>query len=652
MGEKDEMRLQAWQRFVERGEIDSTVSYPIAESWKRCRELGVNYADGTGKQCDSRLLTQLMEKNKVLLEIARPIMKNLLSIVIESHFSLVLTDSNGHILEAYGDNIVRDRADNIRFIPGSLWTEEAVGTNAIGTALAIDQPIQVVGAEHYCTSHHLWTCSAAPIHDVDGAIIGCLNMSGHYQEAYSHTLGIVVAAAFSIEKQLALLYSYELVEATFESTSDGIIIFDRQLHMKKLNDGALKILGIKKQHIQNINFYSLFRELNQESLEELLNKGEATYFTDLNLYYDGRRISCSANLVPIMMDNEITGFSLGFKESKYLHRAANKLTGNVATYTFKSIITADGAMKELIYLGKRMARHKGCILIEGESGTGKELFAHALHNESPRAKGPFVAVNCASLPRDLIESELFGYEKGAFTGALKEGNPGKFELADGGTLFLDEIGELPLELQAKLLRVVENLKVRRIGGSYEKMLDIRIIAATNRDLLEEVKNKNFREDLYFRLNVFKLNIPPLRKRTKDIEYCAQAFLDRLNREHLQDQKRFSQGFINRLYSHSWPGNLRELQNCIERAYYLCEEKEIPAECFLSLYGTPLSHRVQEKMELISVEGIMKHNIEAAIRECRGDMLSAARQLNMSRASLYRKVKKYNISLSSLKNQLS
>ncbi len=651
MGTSEEIRIQAWRRFVESGEIDSSVSRHIAESWKRCKVLRVNHEDGTGKKSDQQFVMELMKKNSVLLEIARPIMKNLLNIVIESHFSLVLTDSNGYILEAIGDEIVRDRANNIRFIAGTLWTEEAVGTNAIGTALAIDHPIQVVGAEHYCTSHHLWTCSAAPIHGVNGEIIGCLNMSGHYEAAYSHTLGIVVAAAFSIEKQLALLHSYELVEATFESISDGIIIVDRQLNIKKMNEGALKILGIKKGHISQLSFYSLFRELNLESINELFEKRKITYFTDLNLYYDSQRIPCSANMVPITIDNEITGFSFGFKEIKYLHKAVNKVTGNVATYTFESILTEDEAMQKLILMGKRMARHKSCILIEGESGTGKELFAHAIHNESPRTGGPFVAVNCASLPRDLMESELFGYEKGAFTGALKEGNPGKFELADGGTIFLDEIGELPLELQAKLLRVVENLKVRRIGGNFEKTLDIRIIAATNRDLFSEVQKKNFREDLYFRLNVFKLKIPPLRNRPRDILCCAQGFLNRLNQEHLQDQKFFSEGFVQLLTSHTWTGNVRELQNCIERAYYLCEDREIPSACFLNINRQAAVEAPMVEEGVISIEEATKHNIEAIIKQCGGDILEAANQLNMSRASLYRRIKKYKISLSQIRDNL-
>jgi PAS domain S-box-containing protein len=649
-----ESKLKSWNKFVYEGILDSSVSYDIAESWKRCRKLNVNHLEGTGKQIRPQLLEEIMEKNKVLLEIARPIMNNLLNIVLESHFTLVLTDRDGHILEAIGDDVVRDRANNIRFIRGSIWTEEAVGTNAIGTCLAVDKPIQIVGAEHYCISHHLWTCSAAAIHNVDGEVIGCINMSGNCNEVHSHTLGIVVAAAFSIEKQIELLHSYELVESMFESISDGIIVVDRDFNIKKMNQGALSILEIDKKEAEWLDFHSLFQELNLDTIEEYTKKKKGVYFTDFNLYFKNRRIPCSANIVPIVLNNEITGFSLVLKEIKYLHKTVNKVTGNVATYTFDSIFTKDKKMLELIRLGKRMANYKGCILIEGESGTGKELFAHAIHNQSKRSKEPFVAVNCASLPRDLIESELFGYEKGAFTGALKEGKPGKFELANGGTIFLDEIGELPLELQAKLLRVVENLKVRRIGGNYEKPLDIRIIAATNRNLREEVQKKNFREDLYFRLNVFKIHIPPLRDRPDDILMCAEAFLNRLNQEHPQHRKRYSEEFIQELKIYNWPGNVRELQNSIERAYYLSDEEIIKPKYLLNLNENLAVEEIDKKIdsvEMVSIDSAIKHNIELMLKRCNGNVSEAALRLNMSRASLYRRIKKYDIELDCIRKSI-
>jgi len=236
---------------------------------------------------------------------------------------------------------------------------------------------------------------------------------------------------------------------------------------------------------------------------------------------------------------------------------------------------------------------------------------------------------------------LFGYEKGAFTGAAREGNPGKFELAEGGTIFLDEIGELPLEVQSKLLRVLDNYKVRRIGGKSEKKLNLRVIAATNRNLFEEVKNKNFRQDLYYRLNVLKIDIPPLRDRREDIELCANYFLDKLKREYSKDgANEFTPGFINQLKQHNWSGNVRELQNVIERAYYLCDEMLITEKYLLgNIIKTDIPN-----IGVVSLEEAEKGNIIKMIIECNGNVIEAGKKLNLSKSTIYRKIKKYNIDL--------
>jgi len=223
---------------------------------------------------------------------------------------------------------------------------------------------------------------------------------------------------------------------------------------------------------------------------------------------------------------------------------------------------------------KSIAAYDCTVLITGESGTGKELFAHSIHNASNRNNGPFVAINCAALPKDLVESELFGYEKGSFTGASKEGCPGKFELANTGTIFLDEIGELPLEIQSKLLRVLDNHTITRIGGKYERNLDVRVIAATNRNLYNEIQANNFRGDLYYRINVFNIKLIPLRERPEDIELCAEFFLQKLNDKNFGIKKFFDKEFINTIKKHNWPGNVRELENVIQRAYYLSKNDMI------------------------------------------------------------------------------
>ncbi len=231
------------------------------------------------------------------------------------------------------------------------------------------------------------------------------------------------------------------------------------------------------------------------------------------------------------------------------------------------------------------------------------MFAHSIHNFSSRRKGPFIAINCAALPKDLVESELFGYEKSAFTGASKDGNPGKFELANKGTIFLDEIGELPLEIQSKLLRVLDNHTITRIGGNYERKLDVRVIAATNRNLNEEINKNNFRGDLYYRLNVFNVRLIPLRERPEDIELCADYFLQRLNDKNPGINKSFDKDFINSIVNYNWPGNVRELENVIQRAYYLSKD-EIIKYSFIPEYingnikGEEIRNKRKKKLKII------------------------------------------------------
>jgi transcriptional regulator with PAS, ATPase and Fis domain len=306
-------------------------------------------------------------------------------------------------------------------------------------------------------------------------------------------------------------------------------------------------------------------------------------------------------------------------------------------------------MKKVIDSARKAARADCNVLLMGESGTGKELFAQSIHNDSRRAKGPFVAVNCASIPKDLVESELFGYEKGAFTGANKEGHPGKFELANGGTIFLDEIGELPLEVQPKMLRVLDDHKISRVGGTYEKILDVRVISATNRNLRDEVDRKNFREDLYYRLNVISITIPPLRDRVGDITLLASIFLEKLNRINPIEAKTMSASFMDAIEKYNWPGNVRELQNVIERAFYLTEGSIITEECLpdnMRISADP--KRLGENV--VPMEVIEEASIRNALTASDGNILKAAYMLNLSRATMYRKIKRYGIKKDEIKKK--
>jgi PAS domain S-box-containing protein len=308
------------------------------------------------------------------------------------------------------------------------------------------------------------------------------------------------------------------------------------------------------------------------------------------------------------------------------------------------IIAESAAMREVMRFSDRIARSGvTTIMLQGESGTGKDLFARFLHEASPRCEAPFVAINCAAIPETLLESELFGYEKGAFTDArtLKKG---VLELADGGTVFLDEIGEMPLHLQAKLLRVLEDQSFRRLGGVRDVTVDVRIVSATNKNLVEAVRRREFRQDLFYRLNVIQIALPPLREHRDDIPVLTQHFIDFYNRKFDRKIEGVSAEVARRLQSHDWPGNIRELRNVIERAMVLEEESRLsPANIALGEASEqPLSASLPPSRAGMSLEETEKSMLTEALQKCGGNQTQAAHLLGISRDTLRYRIKKFNL----------
>lgn len=638
-----EFITKAWNEFVKYGIDNKKVKKHIRDSWIRCKEYNVDYMDGRGVEKYKAPVGIKVKENIDLVSVAHSIMENLYNTISGSGFALFLADKDGYIIDVIGDDSILEKARDLRFTKGALWSEKAVGTNAIGTCLYLNKPIQTIGAEHYGIQQHSWTCSSAPIHDSDGKIIGCINMSGICKDAHLHTLGIVIAAAESIKKQLELILSYNLLNITFDSIVEGMIVIDEKFNIKRVNHRAENILDMNQDEIFEINIKEALGNLNFdyiiENYEETYNNIEC----DFNI--NNKRIKCILNIVPMNANNRSMGVVITFRESKSVHRLVNKVVGYKANYKFKDIVTSNDKMINMINFAKRASRSDCNILIEGPSGTGKELVAQAIHNYSQRSDGPFVAVNCASIPRDLMESEFFGYDKGAFTGAAKEGHPGKFELADGGTIFLDELGELPLDMQSKLLRVLDNNTIVRVGGNYEKKLDVRIIGATNKELKKEVSKKTFREDLYYRLNVMNIKTIPLKERKEDIETLARYFVNNLNFKNKDKYKLIKTDYINGLKKHDWPGNVRELRNAIERDYYSSEKDII---CVQSLEKSQIiednfnNEKASDVGEIVPIDVLERESIIKAINFCGGNILKSAEMLGISRATIYRKIKKYNI----------
>ncbi|AQR94712.1 sigma-54-dependent Fis family transcriptional regulator [Clostridium saccharoperbutylacetonicum] len=633
-----EFITKAWEKFIDTGKVDPKVRREIADSWIRCRKYGVNPHNGKGniKHPD---INKLINKNSELISVARPVIESIYSMVHGSGFAIFLVDRDGYIIDIIGDKDIMERAEDLNFLKGELWSEKVVGTNAIGTALYLNKPVQTIGAEHYGINQHSWTCSAAPIYDEDDNLIGCINMSGNYYNAHSHTLGIVTAAAQSIQKQMELAISYKLLNATFDSISEGMIVMDEHMKIKRINGQALKILDMALEEAMNMDIKHVL-------------KGIDFYKSINNIEWDfsinNERIKCVINIRPISKNGKNSGMVITFSKVEVVHKLINKFVGYKAQYQFKDITTNNLEMKKMIDFSKKAAKSDCNILIQGESGTGKELISQSIHNYSNRAKGPFVAVNCASIPSELVESELFGYEKGAFTGASKEGHPGKFELADGGTIFLDEIGELPLDIQSKLLRVLDNGKIVRVGGTFEKQLDVRIIGATNRILKNEIRKKNFREDLYYRLSVMEIKTIPLRRRKEDMDLLVNEFINNLNLKSKNNDVSVKNSYIDELKKYDWPGNIRELKNVVERDYYISEGEIVNID-FLDSDNTHEKvieqKLLKEGFDIIPLSEIEEKAIRNAIMECNGNIQLAAKLLNIGRATLYRKIKSYGIDVS-------
>lgn len=437
--------------------------------------------------------------------------------------------------------------------------------------------------------------------------------------------------------------SYKLMDVALDSILNGLMIIDTELRIKKFNHKICELFQMDEAAILKLDMNVVLKEIDVVG-NILINKRKFSY-SDITLTIGSKQIDCFLDITPVVFNEKVMGAVLVIRESKQVRKEINKLAGFRANYTFDKIITKNKTMLELINTARRIAKTNCSVLIEGESGTGKELFAQSIHNDSQRRNGPFIAINCAAIPKELVESEFFGYETGSFTGAIKGGMPGKFELANGGTLFLDEIGEIPLEMQPKLLRVLDENKVMRIGGSFARDLDVRIIAATNRNLLNEMSKSAFRQDLYFRLNVINLRLLPLKRRPEDILVLGRYFLEQLNCENSDVKKFFSKAFEEKLLANEWKGNVRELKNMVERGYYLS------AGVFIDCIEAP----TKEQNVILPVRDsdgetlrdLEKNSIEQALFLNKGNAVKAAEDLCISRATIYRKIKAYDIHVTSL-----
>ncbi|MEC8645643.1 MAG: sigma 54-interacting transcriptional regulator [Candidatus Latescibacterota bacterium] len=449
--------------------------------------------------------------------------------------------------------------------------------------------------------------------------------------------------------ELQQLYNRSL--ALLQSISDGLLAIDKKGYVEEINAVAAGILGRQITAGERILADELVDD--KPPLQSWLADGGQFNNRVITLRTVRGNAAVMANLQPVMNDEKrVVGAVLTFREMGEVGRLVNRVIGVQRTYTFDDIIGTSSVIEKAKELARIAASTGSNILIEGETGTGKEVFAQAIHNASAFSEGPFLAVNCGAIPRDLIESELFGYVEGAFTGASKKGRLGKFELASGGTIFLDEIGELPTEVQVKLLRVLQEKSIVRVGADRTIPINCRLIAATNRSLMREVEEGRFRRDLLYRINVMKLEVPPLRDRQGDISLLAERFMRTFAERNGKVVTQIAPDVLRRLDAYDWPGNVRELENALEHAIALVKNQTIsltdmPANV---IETTPSRDGLHEELgfEQAKVnhhEAVLQLHLEALRAEA-GDVSKAAERLGISRATLYRRLKEYGLARTS------
>lgn len=652
---------RAWKQFIMDGisrKIAVAVAPEIMESWQRCYKKCVNPYDGTASRVLNQAeLNNLLAKRKDIIDIAKPFMLKLYEFVKGSGFIVMLADERGYIMESLGDENMLKKAQKLHFMKGADWTEESVGTNAIGTAVILERPLQISGAEHYCLKHQIWTCSACPIFDKRGEMTGILDMSGPLDETHLHTLGMVVASVEAImdqmelqEKNKQLIIANNRMVDIFKTMSEGVMIINENGVIQQINPVATQILGRTSSELLGKEIKQIFGR-DAQGVERTIRRQES--FSDLEVMVDTAdgRIHCLSSGVPILDNGVLTGAVIMVRPMEKVQKLVNHFSGAQAVFHFKDVIGKSREIARVIQIASMAAVSEANVLLEGESGTGKEVLAQAIHNRSNRRKGPFVAVNCGAIPRELIASEIFGYTDGAFTGAKRGGRPGKFELAAKGTLFLDEIGDMPLEQQVALLRVLQDKKISRIGDDKVIPVDFRIICATNKNLEEEVDKGNFRKDLYYRINVVKIMIPPLRDRPEDILELFNQFMTAMGGEKV---KNIDPQVIEALKRHTWPGNVRELQNVVERLISMVDSD------YISLEHLPPSmlhsqHRVvpdlearesqvntaREQRKVLQAQNEYGE-ILAFLSKHGGNISEIAKEMGVSRNTIYRKMRQYNI----------
>lgn len=552
---------------------------------------------------------------------------------IDRKYAFALADDAGRIVNVKMKGRLYDQLGEVNFFPGGYWGEEVAGTNAIGTALAVGQAVTVKSSEHYCEAWSSFSCAGIPIwHPIKKQLIGILDLTSRNEDFHQHSYTLTKAIVEGIQAEI-LNESYakklKLIETFSEAVQmvreDTIILLDENGDIIRQNQSSLDARLVWKTAFDWPQYYSQFKNADGQAFQE----GHLPFLHHLPV----------GKIKPIFNGHKVIGLLIWLPQlTTNQHRPSSNITKMK-----NGVAGGSHAIKTLVGKIEKVASSKLPVLLTGESGTGKEVFSRLLHQLSDQK--PFISFNCSALQHDLAASELFGYAPGSFTGGLKDGKKGLFEEADGGTLFLDEVGEIPLNVQPLLLRILQENELLRMGEYKARKINVRVIAATNRDLKKMMNDGTFREDLYYRLNAVKLTIPPLRERKEDIPQLIHYFLSQS-----QTEQTISIGpkALRLIQEYHWPGNVRELKNAMEYAMVFAESNTIephhlPEEVQQSSYDDDSRSKIiTDDYSENAVKQKEHEEIEYALACANYNLTKAAKILGVSRGTLYNRLKKYNI----------
>jgi transcriptional regulator of acetoin/glycerol metabolism len=627
---------EAWGKLVSKHCVDnSLLRHEIALSWERCLTYNLDPIRITTNRVSKDFIEQ-DKQARMLSFVSGAHVQQLYDAVKGNGYVIILTDANGIILNTLGDRKALHFAELLYLIPGANCSEDAIGTNSMGTCVIQKQPLQIVSHEHYCQYYHDWSCSSAPILDRHGNLLGTLDISNIDKKL--HPL-VMLDLVKMTAKTIGMAWDYHILQedvrekyyyfnVAIDSVPESLIFLDGQNNISHINKNALKLLGDAAANYIGQSIQAVVPE--HEKIKQALADGQPWTNIHFNTPHGLTAVSVRVNPVKNIDLGQI-GAICSIKEKEN-----NPNTRNAARYTFADYVCANTKMNSLLQHAKRVSATDVSILIQGESGTGKEILAQAIHNNSSRRHKPFVAVNCAALPMELIQSELFGYEEGTFTGAKRGGKAGKFELAHGGTLFLDEIGDMPLAAQANLLRALQEKCITRLGGQAPVPVDVRIIAATNKELHREIEHFRFRADLFYRLAGERLQVLPLRERKEDIWPIILHILKIKHVHHIDiNAVHFTHQVQAIMEMYEWPGNVRELENVVQ--FFLNTMRDN----IVTVADLPMDMQPQEDVaDVVDLRQVEQCTIQSTLAKHGHNISASAKALGISRTTLYRKMRSF------------